>query len=108
MLASTTRLSGRSLIGFRQGAAASNNGTEMFATNPTTGERLQPAFIPASAEEVDLAAHLAADAFEVYQRISGRERGAFLRTIAAKIELIAPDVVDRGAGDGSPAGPPAS
>ena len=97
MLASTTRLSGRSLIGFRQGAPASNNGTEMFATNPTTGERLQPAFIPASAEEVDLAANLAADAFEVYQRVSGRERGAFLRTIAAKIELIAPDVVDRAA-----------
>lgn len=96
MLASTTKLSGRSLIGFRQGAGSSG-AAEMFATNPTTGERLQPAFIPASAEEVDLAAHLAADAFEIYQRISGRERGAFLRTIAAKIESIAPDVIERAA-----------
>jgi 2,5-dioxopentanoate dehydrogenase len=96
MLASTTKLSGRSLVGFRQGAG-SNSGAEMFATNPTTGERLQPPFIPASAEEVDLAAHLAADAFEIYQRISGRERGAFLRTIAAKIESIAPDVIERAA-----------
>ncbi len=92
MLPSTTKLSGRSLIGFRQGAGS--NG-EMFATNPTTAQALQPAFIPASAEEVDLAAHLAADAFEIYQRISGRERGAFLRTVAAKIESIAGDVIER-------------
>jgi 2,5-dioxopentanoate dehydrogenase len=96
MLASTTKLSGRSLIGFRQGAGSRDVG-EMFSTNPTTGQRLQPAFIPASAEEVDLAANLAADAFEIYQRISGRERGVFLRTIAAKIESIAGDVIERAA-----------
>jgi len=96
MLASTTKLQGRSLIGFRQ-AAGSGEAGEMFATNPMTGERFQPVFIPASAEEVDLAAHLAADAFEVYQRVPGRDRGAFLRTIATKIESIAGDVIERAA-----------
>jgi alpha-ketoglutaric semialdehyde dehydrogenase len=40
---------------------------------------------------------LAAEAFEVYQRVSGRERGAFLRAIAAKIESLAGDVIERAA-----------
>ena len=94
MLASKTKLAGRSLIGFREGTGV---GEAMYATNPATGERLQPGFIPATAEEVDLAARLATEAFEVYQRVSGRDRGAFLRTIAAKIESIAGDVIERAA-----------
>ena len=89
---SSLKLAGRSLIGFREGAG---EGDLMYATNPTTGERLQPGFAPATAEEVDLAARLAAEAFEVYQRVSGRERGTFLRAIAAKIESIAADVIER-------------
>jgi len=91
---SMTKLSGRSLIGFREGVGA---GEAMYATNPTTGQRLPPGFTPATAEEVELAAHLAAKAFDTYQRVSGRERGAFLRTIAAKIESIAGDVIERAA-----------
>jgi NADP-dependent aldehyde dehydrogenase len=58
---------------------------------------LQPGFIPATAEEIELAVHLSAEAFEVYQRVSGRDRGAFLRTIAAKIESIAAEIVERAA-----------
>jgi len=92
MLASVTKLSGRSLIGFHQGAGA---GLEMYATDPTTGQRLQPAFIPATAEEVELAVSLAARAFDTYRRVPGRDRGAFLRKIADKIEAIAGDVVER-------------
>jgi len=92
MLASITRLSGRSLIGFREGAGA---GELLYATDPTTGQRLQPGFIPATAEEVELAARLAAEAFELYRRTPGRERGAFLRKIAAKIESIAEEVIER-------------
>jgi alpha-ketoglutaric semialdehyde dehydrogenase len=87
-----TRLSGRSLIGFRDGTGT---GDAMYATNPVTGERLQPGFVPATAEEVELAARLSAEAFVVYQRVSGRERGALLRAIAAKIESIASDIVER-------------
>src|SRR5271169_6371933 len=93
-ITSMTKLSGRSLIGFREGTGV---GEAMYATNPTTGERLAPGFIPATAEEVELATHLAEKAFETYQRVSGRERGAFLRTIAAKIESIAGDVIERAA-----------
>jgi 2,5-dioxopentanoate dehydrogenase len=92
MLVSTAKLSGLSLIGAREGARGAE---PMYAFNPTTGQRLEPAFIPATPEEVDLSARLAAEAFEVYRRVSGRDRGAFLRTIAAKIEPIAEDVIER-------------
>ena len=92
MLASMAKLSGRSLIGFREGAGV---GAASYATDPTTGQRLQPGFLPATAEEVELAAQLSAKAFETYQRVSGRDRGAFLRKIAEKIESIAADIVQR-------------
>jgi 2,5-dioxopentanoate dehydrogenase len=92
MLASMTRLAGRSLIGFREGRGS---GKPLYATNPTTGQQLQPGFIPATEQEVELAAQLAAQAFETYRHTSGRERGAFLRTIAAKIESIAAEIVER-------------
>src|SRR5436305_4967202 len=85
-------LSGRSLIGFREGAGSDE---AMYAVDPSTGERLQPAFISATPEEVELAARLATEAFVGYQRISGRDRGAFLRAIAANIESMADDVIER-------------
>jgi len=92
MLMSSTKLSGKSLIGFREGASS---GDPLYATDPTTGQHLQPGFIPASGEEVELAVRLAAEAFAIYSRIPGRERAAFLRTIASKIEAIADDVIER-------------
>jgi len=92
MLASLTKLSGRSLIGFRQGAGV---GDPHYATDPTTGNSLEPGFVPATADEVELAVRLAAEAFPVYRSVSGRERAAFLRKIAARIESITGDIVER-------------
>jgi NADP-dependent aldehyde dehydrogenase len=92
MLASITKLTGRSLIGFREGTGV---GQAMYASNPTTGEHLEPGFIPATPEEVELAVRLAAEAFDVYRALPGRERGALLRKIAEKLESIAGDVVER-------------
>jgi 2,5-dioxopentanoate dehydrogenase len=94
MLASTTHLSGRSLIGFREGGGT---GELLYATDPTTGQRLQPGFVPATEQEVELAARLAAEAFEIYRRTPGRERGALLRKIAAKIESISEEIIERAA-----------
>jgi 2,5-dioxopentanoate dehydrogenase len=94
MLASMAKISGRSIIGFREGAGS---GQLLYATDPTTGEQLQPGFVSATDEEVELAAHLAAEAFVTYRSVSGRDRGAFLRTIASKIEAIAEDVIERAA-----------
>lgn len=63
--------------------------------DPTSGQRLQPRFLAATAEEVELAVRIASEAFGTFSRVSGRERGAFLRKIAAKIESIAGDFVAR-------------
>src|SRR5215831_3566267 len=87
-----TKLTGLSLIGFREGHGS---GEPLYATDPTTGQRLDPPFIPATREEVELAVRLAADAFDLYSRTSGRERGAFLRAVATKIETITEDLVAR-------------
>src|SRR5690349_14371915 len=91
-LGEMAEIRGRSLIGFREGAGSSD---PLYAHDPTTGQRLQPGFIPATAEEVDRAVKLAADAFKTYSHTSGRERGAFLRKIADKIESIMGDIVER-------------
>jgi 2,5-dioxopentanoate dehydrogenase len=85
-------LAGLSLIGFRNG---SGPGEPFYATNPATGQDLKPGYAPATTEEIDLAANLASDAFATFSRTSGRERGEFLRKIAAKIESIAGEIVDR-------------
>ena len=92
MIVPMTNLSGRSLIGFREGEGT---GEPLYATNPRNGQRLQPGFAPATSDEIDLALRLASEAFAVYTRIPGRERGEFLRRIAAKIESIAAEIVDR-------------
>src|SRR5579862_948740 len=92
MLASMAKLSGRSLIGFREGVGT---GEPLYATDPTSGKHLQPGFIPATPEEVDLAVRLAAEAFDVYRRTSGHDRSAFLCRIADKIEAITEEIIER-------------
>jgi 2,5-dioxopentanoate dehydrogenase len=86
------KLSGRSVIGFQSGAVTN----ETFrATNPTNGEQLEPAFFGATPDEVDRAATLAHEAFATYSSVSGRDRGVLLRKIAANLESIAEELVDR-------------
>lgn len=87
------KLTGRCLIGFRLGNG--NSGDALCATDPTTGQSLQPGFIAATKEEVELAARLASEAFVTYSRTPGRVRAAFLRTIATKIESIAGEIIER-------------
>jgi 2,5-dioxopentanoate dehydrogenase len=86
------QLTGRSIIGSREGAEAS----ELFyGINPVNGQRLQPGFSPATAAEVDLSAQLASEAFASYGRTSPQTRAAFLRAIAANLESIADELIDR-------------
>ena len=86
------KLSGQSIIGFRAGSTTK----DVFnATNARTGERLEPSFSSATAEDVDAAAVLANEAFATYSRATGREKAAFLRAIAANIESIAPEIIER-------------
>lgn len=86
------KLEGRSLIGFRDGSTAPGT---FRAHNPVTGEALEPLFHSAPPEEVEQAAKLAHEAFESYSRLPGREKGKFLRAIAANIESIAEELIER-------------
>ncbi|MGE5112884.1 MAG: aldehyde dehydrogenase (NADP(+)) [Acidobacteriaceae bacterium] len=80
-----------SLIGFRRAQAG---GRTFSAINPATGESLSPAFQVATREDVDTACTLAHNAFPAFSRLTGRERAAFLRTIADRIEAIGPALVE--------------
>jgi alpha-ketoglutaric semialdehyde dehydrogenase len=88
-----SKLFGSSLIGYARGSGSDIAG---YAVQPATGERLEPGYLAATTTEVNQAVELARQAFPVYSALSGKERGAFLRTIAAEIEGIADDLAERG------------
>jgi NADP-dependent aldehyde dehydrogenase len=74
-------LTGRNIIGDE----LTGGGKTFKAENPATLKILEPVFYEASAEEVDHAVRKADSAFEVYRNKSGKEKAAFLETIADEI-----------------------
>jgi 2,5-dioxopentanoate dehydrogenase len=86
------KISGQSIVAF---GSAANTGPSFRASNPRTGERLPPDFFCAGSDEVDRSTRLAHEAFATYGQISGREKGKFLRTVAAKIEGAVDELVER-------------
>ena len=80
-----------SLIGFGDGT----QGTSFTGMNPATGTPLEPKFFSATAEDLQRAAGLAQSAFPIYSNLSGKEKGAFLRSVAASIEAAAPAIIQR-------------
>ena len=88
----TNTLTGKSLIG---GATGSGSDSPIFGVNPATGENLQPPYPSATSEEVDNACKLAAEAFGVTSRLSGKDKATFLRKVADNIEAVAEDLVER-------------
>jgi 2,5-dioxopentanoate dehydrogenase len=86
------KLSGRSIIGFQPGAGSK----EVFhAINATTGEQMEPGFMAATPDEVERAAQLGHDAFPKFSQTSGRDRATLLRKIAANIEAISAELIER-------------
>jgi NADP-dependent aldehyde dehydrogenase len=77
------------------GKPTDSGGTVFAGFDPQTGASLDPRFHSASSEDVDLAASLAEEAFLSYGKLSGREKGRFLRQIATEIELISEQLVER-------------
>jgi NADP-dependent aldehyde dehydrogenase len=86
------QLSGKSIIGFERGAS---NGGAFHGSNPSTEAVLEPAYFAASTEEVDRAAQLASQAFEIYRECSGKTKAEFLRLIAGNIEQLGDLLVNR-------------
>jgi NADP-dependent aldehyde dehydrogenase len=85
-------LAGHSIINGepKQGSTASFSGID-----PATDEQLDPAYSSASLSDLEHAARLAEEAFVIYSRTSGQQRGRFLRHIAEGLEGIAADVLAR-------------
>ena len=88
----TMEFTGKSLIGFREGASGSKT---FRAFNPTTGEALDPEYHEATPEQIDLASRLATEAFAAYSQLSGEKKAAFLNAIAANIEANQEQIIDR-------------
>jgi alpha-ketoglutaric semialdehyde dehydrogenase len=85
-------LTGLSFIGAQRGQTG---GAVFHGMNPATGEALEPAYHSAPAEEVERAARLAAEAFPAFSATTGKQRGAFLRAIAANIEALGDTLYSR-------------
>ena len=73
-----------SFIGYSRGA---HDGPLSNATNPATGEVMEPGFATPSAQEVESAVKLAAAAFPTYRQLPAATRADFLRLIASEIEV---------------------
>jgi 2,5-dioxopentanoate dehydrogenase len=82
-------LTGASFIG---GARHMGSGEKFHALNPATGEPLSPAYGSVGAAEVGKTT--GTDAIG-YSRWSGKQRGALLRAIAARIETSAEPIITR-------------
>ncbi len=85
-------LSGAMVIGAER--VHGTHGT-VHGVDPRTGERLSPAFGLGGAAEAARAAALAADAFPAFRATAPNARAAFLEDIAAGIEAISADLVER-------------
>ncbi len=94
-------LTGQSIIGYQRGASRD---ATFYAFNPATGEQLEPAYYAASNDEIEAAVQLAAQAFSEYSRLSGKQRAAFLRRIAANIEAIGEPLITRACAETALAG----
>lgn len=83
---------GGSLIGF---GSSGVGGAAFKAFDPARNTFIEPSFISATVDDVERAASLAAVAAPVLARLSGAERGRFLRAIASNLEAKADDLVAR-------------
>ncbi len=89
---SVLQLHGQSIV---DGESRVGNGATFHGVDPASGAQLEPAFRCATLENLNLAADLAEEAFASYGKLSGKEKGRFLRSIAAGIEAIVPELVER-------------
>src|SRR6185503_9255606 len=85
-------LHGKSILA---GALGQTGGKIFHAVNPATNERLAPDFHEASPAEVALALEAAATAFVRYRACSGAERAKLLEAIAAEIEALGDELIQR-------------
>ena len=84
-------ISGNQLIGGRE---VRGSDAPFQAVDPSTGEKLEPAFTGAGKAEVELACALAAQAFTTYRQTTLDERADFLDRIAINILGLGDELID--------------
>jgi NADP-dependent aldehyde dehydrogenase len=72
------------------------NKVEIRGIDPATGKMLEPAFGGGGKADVERACGLAEEAFDIYRESSLEARALFLEAIAAEIEAIGDDLIQRG------------
>jgi 2,5-dioxopentanoate dehydrogenase len=87
-----SKLEGLSFIGYSRAQPA---GQPSPALNPATGAWLPPDYFPATSQDVERAAQLAAKAFAQFRCWRVPQRAELLRAIAARIECDAPAILER-------------
>lgn len=85
-------LSGQSFIGF---ARSQSTGPSQRCVNPATATELPTDFFQATSANVEQACRLAQAAAPVLAALGGKQKAAFLRAIASRIEAATPDLVAR-------------
>ncbi|HMN88723.1 MAG TPA: aldehyde dehydrogenase (NADP(+)) [Saprospiraceae bacterium] len=82
----------QNIIGYELSAQGADT---ISGFNPVTLETLPGAFAVATEAEVDWALHKAKTAWRSYRYTSGRQRSAFLQTIATELEALGDTLVQR-------------
>src|SRR5690554_383076 len=85
-------LTGKNIVGSQLSAKGDS---VFYAVNPSTGQKMEPAFVEAASQEIDSAIRQASAAFQIYRTRSGKERAAFLETIASEILSLGEDLITR-------------
>ncbi|MCP4899011.1 MAG: aldehyde dehydrogenase (NADP(+)) [bacterium] len=86
------RLLGEQLIGLEQSGEGSNR---FWAEDPVSGATLEPAFLDATADEIDRALRLAVLAKVELRRLGRKDRAHLLDHIADRIESLGGDLLER-------------
>ncbi len=85
-------VTGATLLGSQ---AVRGSAAEFYATNPASGECLEPGFAGGGAIEVDAACRMAEAAFDSYRETPLEQRAAFLETIAEELLALGDALIDR-------------
>ena len=85
-------LTGKNILG---DAFSSESKVTFNGVDPSLDKKLEPAFYEATSGEVDIAVKKASDAFQVYRNKSGKEKAAFLETIAEEIIALGDVLIKR-------------
>ncbi|MGV2931079.1 aldehyde dehydrogenase (NADP(+)) [Vreelandella venusta] len=85
-------LQGKMLIGQQ---AVQGSRDAIYAINPANNERLEPAYLGGSQEEVERACELAWRSFDSYRETQLEARAQFLETIADEIEALGETLINR-------------